>query len=269
MNIFHDPTGPSSSGSPVAQALLAKDPEVAVSKFTSESGNRGIADLRRYSPSLANLAQDVRQSAQEQIKVPARSSVADIKPPKISPVPAGPNLPLPPALPGPPAEIPFRQPKLTSARTISVADLQRANETAVQRSAQGVVGHLLRLTAVWPAFRMLSELTRTGETSLKPLAVLPAAGAAGMTAESILAQPAVMDFLTRATRSQIAQIPPELRGDMPRIVSAARAKGIPVSPILAAYATTIQRNQNGSQQSQPAQPQPQPQSTPTLQGASQ
>ena len=78
MDTFHEPAGPSSSGSPVAQALLAKDPVVAADIFSGKSGDRGIADLRRYSDSLANLAQDIRQRAQTDIKVPARKSVMDL-----------------------------------------------------------------------------------------------------------------------------------------------------------------------------------------------
>jgi hypothetical protein len=249
MDIFHEPAGASESGSPVAQALLAKDPEVAVTKFVGKSGNRGIADLRRYSPSLANLAQDVRQSAQESVKVPARSSVADIKPPKISPVPAGPNLPLPPILPEP-ETVPFRQPKLTPMRTISGEELQRANEASVLRHGTGLTSRLLATSLAWPLWNMLSDLSRGRAISPQGLIALPAAGATGMAIEEILAHPDVNRFLTRLTRQQLSQIPLELRRNMPQIVSIARSKGIPVSPILAAYAATIQHNQAGSQPDQ-------------------
>jgi hypothetical protein len=101
---------------------------------------------------------------------------------------------------------------------------------------------------------MLSELTRGAEVSLKPLALMPAAGAAGMATEELMAQPAVMDFLTRATRQQVAQIPLDLRGTMPDVVALAQKRGVKVSPILVAYAATIQRNQSG-QSAQPAQSQ--------------
>jgi hypothetical protein len=75
-----------------------------------------------------------------------------------------------------------------------------------------------------------------------------------MTVESLLEHPPVMDFLRRATREQIARIPPELRGDMPRIVEVAKSHGVQISPLLAAYASTIQRNQRTRQILQPAQP---------------
>ena len=95
MDTFHEPTGPSGSGSPVAQALLAKDPLTAVDKFTGDAGDRGIAVLRRYSPDLANLAQDIRQTAQTKVSVPARKSIAEITQPTVKPIPAGASLPLP------------------------------------------------------------------------------------------------------------------------------------------------------------------------------
>ena len=272
MDIFHEPTGPSSSGSPVAQALLAKDPIVAVEKFAGKSGDRGVADLRQYSDSLANLAQDIRQRAQAKVTVPARKSAVDIKPPVVKPVPAAsdypaPTKPLPveldrPPQPGPaplppisPPEpvVPFKEPKLTPRRTISADDLQRANEDAVRARANGLAGHLFWWTGIWPAFRMLSELARGAEVSLKPLALMPAAGAAGMATEELLSHPAVMDFLTRATRQQVATIPPDLRGAMPEIVAMAKSRRVPVSPILAAYASSVQRNQAGQTNSQQPQ----------------
>lgn len=266
MDVFHEPAGPSGSGSPVAQALLAKDPLHAVQAFGEKSGARGVADLRRYDDSLANLAQDLYRDKSAQVRVPAggKKAIADIPQPQPKPVPGGPSLPLPPVLepepvphasnlPLPPVmpeveEVPYKAPKLAPRKVISAEDLQRANEEAVRKRAAGLAGHLFWWTGVWPAFRMLSELTRGAEVSLKPMALMPAAGATGMAVEEIMRQPPVMEFLTRATRQQVARIPPELRGSMPQIVAAAKARGVQVSPILAAYASTVQRNQNTQQE---------------------
>jgi hypothetical protein len=248
MDTFHEPAGPSSSGSPVAQALLAKDPAIAVDKFAGDSGDRGIAILRRYSNSLANLAQDVQRTARTKISVPESKSVMDVPQPKSKPVPTGANLPLPPVLPEM-EQVPFREPKLTPSRTISADDLRRANEEAVRTGAEKLTGRLFWWTGIWPAFRMLSELTRGQDVSLRPLALMPASGAVGMATEELLSHPAVMEFFTRPTRQQIAAIPPELRGDMPRIVATAKARGIQVGPLLAAYAASVQQQrQQGTTQ---------------------
>ncbi len=85
-----------------------------------------------------------------------------------------------------------------------------------------------------------------------------------MAVESLLEHPGAMEFFTRPTRQQIATIPPELRGNMPEIVAAAKSRGVQVSPLLAAYAATIQRNR-GQKQQQSVQPQP----VPASQGAAQ
>ena len=50
----------------------------------------------------------------------------------------------------------------------------------------------------------------------------------------ILRNPKVVEFLTSATERDIAQIPPDLRGDFPNIVAEAQKQGIKVSPKLIA-----------------------------------
>jgi hypothetical protein len=159
--------------------------------------------------------------------------------------------------------VPYREPKLSPARTISADDLQRANEASVQHRGSTAVGSLIRLSVVWPAFHLLSDLMRGREVSPGGLAAIPAAGATGMAIEEVLAHPGVKEFLIKPSRAQIAQIPLDLRGEMPNIVQAARSRGVPVSPLLAAYAATIQRNQ-GQQFNQP-----QPLQQPASQGAQQ
>jgi hypothetical protein len=269
MDTFHEPTGPSSSGSPVAQALQAKDPLVAVDKFAGDSGDRGVADLRRFSDSLANLAQDVRQRAQAKVTVPARKSVVDIPVPKSKPVPTASSIPAPTKsppveldrppqrgpVPLPPVLPPEPNPELIPRQTISEADLRRANEDSVRQHGSRVVGRLLTTSLAWPLWHMLSDITRGRAVSPGSLAALPAAGATGMAIEEILAHPDVNEFLTRPSRAQLAQIPLELRGRMPEIVAVAKSRGMQVSPLLVAYAAAMQRNKTGQaqQQAPPAQ----------------
>jgi hypothetical protein len=82
------------------------------------------------------------------------------------------------------------------------------------------------------------------------LAALPAAGMTGLTVEELMSNPGVRDFFTKPTRAQLATIPDSLKGQMPEIVEAARSRGVHISPLIAAYAATVQRNRN---QRQPVQ----------------
>jgi hypothetical protein len=97
---------------------------------------------------------------------------------------------------------------------------------------------------------MLGEFIRTGSNSPRSMAVIPAAATTGMAVEEFITQPGVRDFFTKPTRQQLAAIPPDLRGQMPEIVQAAKQRGVQVSPLLIAYAATVQRNR-GQQQNQP------------------
>jgi hypothetical protein len=262
MDAFHEPAGPSSSGSPVAQALLAKDPLVAVNKFAGDSGDRGIATLRRYSDSLANLAQDIRQRASTEIKVPARETMVGEQP-KIKPVPSVTDYPAPPkpppveakmppplrAMPRPlppdlPPEpvVPFKEPRLTPQENISGEDIRRANEKGVREGVHRLASRVFWWGTGLPIFQMLREAVKGQKVSASGLLMVPASGTVSAAVNAALSHPAIMDFFTRPTRQQIATIPLELRGQMPEIVAAVRSRGVLVDPQLAAYAASIQGN---------------------------
>jgi hypothetical protein len=249
---------------------------------TQRAEEAGLERTRRYDPTLVDAYRRVRAARQaleklpdeeqlrgERQQVPLRADLPlrRLQPPAPIPRATGlpspmatriagsppegpyaPNLPLPPVIPEM-EPVPFREPKRTPSRTISADDIQRANEAGVLRRGSGVTSRLIGLSVVWPAFRMLSELTRGRTVSPGGLVAIPAAGATGMAIEEILAHPSVKEFLTRPTRQQIAQIPPGLRGDIPDIVSAAQSRGVHISPLLVSYAAAIRRNQAGQQAS--------------------
>jgi hypothetical protein len=205
MDTFHEPTGPSGSGSPVAQALLAKDPLVAVDKFAGDSGDRGVAVLRRYSDSLANLAQDVRQRAQTKVTVPARKSMTSASPFELKP-----------------------------HQTISAGDITAAYKAAAEASA-GKWWSRGRWAAAAPVIWAMrgffgGHIPPLLTTGLESGGILAASHAAA----SLLRYPPMIEFLTKARPEDTAMIPPELRGDLPGLVSQAQHSGIKVSPALIA-----------------------------------
>jgi hypothetical protein len=263
MDAFHEPTGPSGSGSPIAQTLLAKDPAVAVDKFAGDAGDRGIANLRRYSDSLANLAQNVRSAAQEKITIPARKSAADISAPEAKPVPAGANLPLPGVVepvPAPRAANLSLPPVLPEAETIpvelkprqkiSTPDLVAARRAAAEARA-GRAQTRGTWVATWPVFQAMRALWGGHIPSL-PAMALESAGTFATTkaATTMMRYPPLLDFLTKARPEDLASIPPDLRGDLPGLVTLAQRQGIKVAPALVA-ATAGAARQPSQQVQQP------------------
>ena len=111
METFRDNNGPSGSGSPIAQALLAKDPLKAIDPFTGKSGDRGVVMLAKYDPELARLAQEVQRTKQATAGTAPKGERKSVPPPpETKPVPKAPNTPLPGVLPDKPtAEIPNPQ----------------------------------------------------------------------------------------------------------------------------------------------------------------
>jgi hypothetical protein len=275
------------AGSPLARLVRAADPEAAARALSNDRIMEQLARYKQHGAST-NLAQGFRDLGKRLDKVDKVTTPAHPASPKTVPVPTAadykaPVKPspvetkMPPPLrkvpkPLPPDElfksapvVPYKEPTLTPTRRISAEDMQRANEDSFRAQGHSVVSRLTRWAPAWAILRTLSELSRTGETSLRPLAALPAAGAAGMGVEALLEHPGVREFFTKPTRAQLAAIPPDLQAQMPTIIETARARGVHISPVLAAYAATIQRNR-GQQQLPPVTPS---QAIQAMQGAAQ
>jgi hypothetical protein len=76
MTTFRDSTGPSGSGSPVAQSRVAKDPAYIRKPFTGDSGNRGVEMLAKYSPELAKRARAIAKYETESAAIPGKAPKA-------------------------------------------------------------------------------------------------------------------------------------------------------------------------------------------------
>jgi hypothetical protein len=265
-------------------ARTIREKQLNPEAFQERADEERLAKARNYDPTLVDSYRQVKAARKALDSLPPeeqlRKSLKQVPPPPTvnDPRPGFRLTPLPQRTParltsGAPAERAFQsveqplrpnfpdRPIPDPHQTISDADLRRANEASVQRRGSSAVGSLVRLSVIWPAFHMLSDLMRGQKVSPGGLLAIPAAGAVGTAIDGILAHPLVREFLLRPSRAQIAQIPLELRGDMPKIVATAKARGIQVSPLLAAYAAAIQRNQAGqpAQLSNPASSQGAPQ----------
>lgn len=82
MQDFHEPTGPSGSGSPLAQSVRAVDAAKVLDPFLGDAGDRGVATIAKYDPELARRVNSTRK-LHEQMKTSAV--------PKEKPMPAAPK----------------------------------------------------------------------------------------------------------------------------------------------------------------------------------
>jgi hypothetical protein len=80
---FQEPTGPSGSGSPVAQAYNAVDPENVRRPFMGPAGDRAIETLAKYSPELARKANAIRKLQGEADAIPKATKPKEV--PKLPP----------------------------------------------------------------------------------------------------------------------------------------------------------------------------------------
>lgn len=129
--------------------------------------------------------------------------------------------------------LPKAKPTEAPAKTIGTEDIRTAKEQGFQEGAERVrkygrkiVNYGVGLHALWDAFSgRMNDLPRDF-----------ALGAAGYGAAEafarLLERPAIRELLTNPTQADIAQIPPELRGNLGPMLNAAQKQGIKVSPLL-------------------------------------
>jgi hypothetical protein len=219
---------------------------------------------------IANLQKGVAALPKE---APVRAVVQQL------PTPPGPaSLPRFEGTPEELAQRSVRLPKSPGKTVIDQVDIEAANRKAYAKGLQRAEHWTLYLGVVWPAIETLRYLIAKGQPpSLSAGLSIGSAMAARVAMDRIFTNPHVVDFFTKATPKEIAAVPPELRGDLPKVVAAAQSRGVRVSPALMALAAAGVRPpsarsaspitpQQAIQAMQP-QPQPQPQLQPQLQPA--
>jgi hypothetical protein len=130
-------------------------------------------------------------------------------------------------------------------RKINIEDIEGVKGEAYQKGVDAWVNNRGRYLALWPAFGLLRTMLHgsgfpIGEAALESGGTLLATRLVGRALEN----PRIANFFTKATAKDIASIPPDLRGDFPELVKAAKANGIKVSPALVAAAISSGRPKN-------------------------
>lgn len=125
-------------------------------------------------------------------------------------------------------------PKPFSPQLIGDAEIQEAKKIALEKKADWI-RHRGAWIASWPIFEAMRAMW-DGHFPAIPGMAMESMGTLGMVhlAANLLERPESVKFLTSATEHDIAQVPPDLRGTMPRIVKVAQARGMKVSPALLA-----------------------------------
>lgn len=140
--------------------------------------------------------------------------------------------------------LPKAKPTEAVPKKIGVEDIQGAKLKSLQGRAQKIRSYTSRAAMYVTGYRSLIAIGRAMTGDVGALASLPAdiaeggaLVAGGHAVASFLENPKVANMLTRATPADVAQIPPEMRGDLGSLVQAAQKKGIKVAPALLAATT--------------------------------
>lgn len=186
-------------GSPIRKALDAKERGQTVDAFRG-ADQSGVQALARFNPDLAQQINTVRGYAAKADQAKGAEPKAPVRP--------------------------------TDFKRIGPEDIQAAKARGLEQATNTGTRRGMWAAAV-PVLGALRGIW-TGSVP-NPLAVGVETGGVAATVALIsraMRSPKVVEFLSKATPQDVAQIPPEMRGDFPRILTEAKKRGIRVSPAL-------------------------------------
>ena len=240
-----------------ATARTIREKQLNPEAFQERADEERLAKARRYDPTLVDSYRQVKAARKALDSLPPeeqlRKSLRQVPPPPTVDDPRpGFRLTAPPQraparlVSGSPVERAFQsvdQPQRPSFpdrptpephQTISAGDIAAAKRVANEVSA-GKWWTRGRWAAAAPIIWAMRGFFG-GHIPSIPTAGVESGGilAATHAAVSLLRYPPLVDFLVKARPEDVAVIPPELRGDLPGLVSQAQRQGIKVSPALLA-----------------------------------
>lgn len=212
-------------GDNATAALKSADPGF-VSGDVEANRLRLLGSFDPEIPKVATHVENLRTGLKALGEAKPTREVVKVPPPKPEPTPA----------PKPTTPKEYSEPHGSTPRVekkIGSADVQTAKENVMHERSDWL-RRRGKWAAAWPAFSLLRDGLRGnglafGEAGAEVAGTLAATHAIARLLES---RP-VLDFLTKATPADMEQIPPDIRGDFPNIVKAAKAKGVPLSPAIA------------------------------------
>jgi hypothetical protein len=205
--------------SPVRKAMETTERGQSIKQFQGKDQS-GVEALARYNPELAKRANYIRDSQAEAKAIPAKGPK-----PKAEPTLGPKPTPAEPVIQRPGAEE-LRKANLDALDKTGAKIRYRGHVIASNGAVFGVLGSLLARNL--PYALKATELTGMVLGGTEAL-------------QAALGKASVREFLSAPTKAQLemmAQLPEDQRGDLAEAlrptVKAARAKGIPVAPAVAA-----------------------------------
>jgi len=235
---FHEPAGPSGSGSPVAQALNAVDPSNIRKPFTSKQsaiGNRGVDTLRKYGQFGGTQVADKAAKL-----VASESELSNLKPKTAKPLPERPK-----AIPKPKdVEAEFKEVKPPTAEDLTTAKRRRLREAAVSWGKfhtydLGILANSVIGAALFQRW--------------EPLIADPLFVAVRKSAGRVISIPRLREWIAKPLPEELSaleRLPEELKDDARQTIKKQidRNKITPVAPGLKAFlAGTAVRKKPGEQ----------------------
>lgn len=194
--------------SPLYKAIKATERGKSIAALSGKDVT-GIETLARYNPELARRANTIRGYQAEARAISSKPKVTK-QLPKLGP-----------------------KPSLAEAetKTIGPEEVREAKAKGLEHRAEFIKKRGGQIAATFGVYRILESIIHGNLGSLPndfagALAGYSTTQAIGM----LLENPKIVEFLTRPTARDIAQIPPEMRGDFGKIAQIAAQKGIHVDP---------------------------------------
>jgi hypothetical protein len=214
---------------------LQKGAESLPNPVPEQTRLRSLVEARKPMPTRPGQPEAIPSPepiAPREVQPPARVEIPN-RPEQVQP--KLPKLPERVAPPERPAETPTKTIGLEDVRQAKLKSLTEEGVPGVRKVGRKIVNYGIGLHALWDAFSgRFQDLPR--DIGL---------GAAGYGATEafarLLERPDIQEMLTRPTAADLAQIPPELKGNLGPMLDAAKAKGIKVDPRLYAAAGVPQR----------------------------
>ncbi len=219
-------------GSPIRKAMETSDPKSRLSYLqdrmrVNDEDIDAAQAIAKHNPALAQKINTVRgyQSEADSIsspKIPAYKEAPQFKKPTFE---------------GTPEELAKQKtppPAAAGKTVIDQSDIEAAKKGKLLDDAESV-----RTKGWWGATVLSLYALRGvlhGDFSGAMAVPFDIGGTMAVThgISQLMLRPSVVKFFSKATAKDIAAIPPELRGDLPKLVHAAQKQGIPVSAALAA-----------------------------------